>query len=155
MDRSGNTSLGENGITLLPDKFKVANIKAYSQITFSTSQGIGYYTLKGEAIVEVLGVMVKGDVELTYEQDKRTYTFILHPLDGNVPTSLVYAAVTNKPQATFESISDTLVKSNFSARLALVVVVVSISTCAPRGTSPHGPAITVGMNGIATVRLCA
>lgn len=115
MDRAGNTSLGEKGITLVAGQFKVANIKGYSQITFSTLQGIGY-TLKGEAIVEVLGVMVRGDMELTYEQGKRTYTFILHPWDGNVPTSLVYAAVINKPQATFESISDTLVKSNFSVR---------------------------------------
>ena len=116
VDLSGNASLGENGITLLPGKFTIASITGYSQITLSTSSGVGFYTLKGASVVDVLGVSVKGDMELTYEREKKTYTFILHPWDGNVPTSLVYATITNKPQASFESISDTRVKSNFSVR---------------------------------------
>ena len=112
-DTAGNVDLSGSAS---PGKFTIASITGYSQITLSTSSGVGFYTLKGASVVDVLGVSVKGDMELTYEREKKTYTFILHPWDGNVPTSLVYATITNKPQASFESISDTLVKSNFSVR---------------------------------------
>ena len=112
VDISGEAGLGETGITLLPNYANISSLSGVARISFQKDTGVQGYALKGACKLNIKGAEISGDMEFEYSRADKSYSFTLHPFNGKVPVSLLYAAVTNMPTEEYEAKSGKALNSS-------------------------------------------